>query len=103
MYVFNYVFFPQHSFLYDDRIYDCLGAIDITHIKAWVPNEYESIFRGRKSYPSQNVLLAVEFDLRFTYVLASSEGFAHVATVLWNVLERFDSLYVYEGTKNYST
>ena len=39
-------------------------------------------FRGRKSFPTQNVLAAVDFDLRFTYVLAGWEGSAHDSYVL---------------------
>ncbi|XP_047050923.1 TPD1 protein homolog 1A [Lolium rigidum] len=31
-------------------------------------------FRGRKHYNNQNVLAAVDFDMRFTYVLAGWEG-----------------------------
>jgi hypothetical protein len=34
-------------------------------------------FRGRKSYPTQNVLAVIDFDLRFTYVLAVLKGPAH--------------------------
>ena len=39
-------------------------------------------FRGRKSYPTQNVLAVVDFDLHFTYVLAEWEGSAHDSLVL---------------------
>lgn len=45
-------------------------------------------FRGRKSYPSQNVLAVVDFDLRFTYVLAGWEGSAHDSLVLKDALSR---------------
>jgi hypothetical protein len=37
----------------------------------------EHAFRGRKSYATQNVMAAVDFDLRFTYVLAGWEGTAN--------------------------
>nr|CCI55357.1 PH01B035L11.2 [Phyllostachys edulis] len=43
-------------------------------------------FRGRKSYPTQNVLAVVDFDLRFTYVLAGWEGSAHDSLVLHDAL-----------------
>jgi hypothetical protein len=33
-----------------------------------VPKAMEPAFRGRKSFTSQNVLAAVDFDGRFTYV-----------------------------------
>ncbi|WVZ50995.1 hypothetical protein U9M48_002190 [Paspalum notatum var. saurae] len=55
---------------WDPYFKDCVGAIDGTHIRASVPKDVQNSFRGRKSYPTQNVMAAVDFDLRFTYVLA---------------------------------
>ena len=52
-------------------------ALDGTHIKACLPAKSVDRFRGRKSYPTQNVLAVVDFDLHFTYVLAGWEGSAH--------------------------
>jgi len=57
----------------------------------------QATFRGRKNYPTQNVLAAVDFDLKFTYVLAGWEGSAHEATILADALERDDGLRVLEG------
>lgn len=54
----------------------------------------QAAFRGRKHYPTQNVLVAVDFDLKFTYILAGWEGSAHNATVLTDALEREDGLRV---------
>ncbi|KAM3398238.1 hypothetical protein P3S68_001752 [Capsicum galapagoense] len=49
---------------------DCIGEIDGTHIHAKV-SQYEALkYRGRKHYPTQNVLALCTFDLKFTYVLA---------------------------------
>ena len=45
----------------------------------------------------RNVLAAVDFDLKFTYVLAGWEGSAHDATILADALERQDGLKVPEG------
>jgi hypothetical protein len=47
-----------------------VGAIDGTHIHARVPSRMQVAFRGRKHHPTQNVLAAVDSDLKFTYVLA---------------------------------
>jgi hypothetical protein len=47
-------------------------------------------FRGRKHSTTQNVLAAVDFDLKFTYVLAGWEGSAHDALILADALERID-------------
>ncbi|XP_039832870.1 protein ALP1-like [Panicum virgatum] len=76
---------------------DCVGAIDGTHVYARVPAKMQAAFRGRKNYPTQNVLAAVDFDLKFTYVLAGWEGSAHDATILADALERDDGLRVAEG------
>jgi hypothetical protein len=54
-------------------------------------------FRGRKHYTSQNVLAAVDFDMRFTYVLAGWEGSAHDASILADSLSRPDGLQIPDG------
>jgi len=46
------------------------------------------------------VLAAVDFDLRFTYVLAGWDGSAHDALILAIALERDDGLRVPRGTCN---
>ena len=57
----------------------CIGAIDGTHVTARVPRLEAAAYRGRKHYTSQNVLAVVDFEMRFTYVLAGWEGSAHDA------------------------
>jgi hypothetical protein len=42
-------------------------------------------------------MAAVDFDLRFTYVLAGWEGSAHDALILADALERSDGLRVPAG------
>nr|XP_034591364.1 protein ALP1-like [Setaria viridis]XP_034591365.1 protein ALP1-like [Setaria viridis] len=76
---------------------DCIGAIDGTHVLARVPLKMQAAFRGRKHTITQNVLAAVDFDLRFTYVLAGWEGSAHDALILSDALERTDGLTVPQG------
>ncbi|WVZ49266.1 hypothetical protein U9M48_000640 [Paspalum notatum var. saurae] len=76
---------------------DCLGAIDGTHVLARVPVKMQPAFIGRKHTTTQNVLAAVDFDLRFTYVLAGWEGSAHDALILADALERTDGLRVPPG------
>lgn len=76
---------------------DCVGAIDGTHVHARVPAKISTTFRGRKHYTTQNVLAAVDFDLKFTYVLAGWEGSAHDALILADALEREDGLRVAPG------
>lgn len=48
----------------------------------------------RKHYTSQNVLAAVDFDMRFTYMLDGWEGSAHDASIL---SDSFDGLQIPEG------
>ena len=67
---------------------DCVGAIDGTHVRASVPPEIRGRFRGRKDGTTQNVLAAISFDLKFTYVLAGWEGSTHDSRVLNDAFTR---------------
>jgi hypothetical protein len=57
----------------------------------------EAAFHGRKSHPTQNILAAVDFDLRFIFVMAGWEGTTHDAIILRDALERENGLRVLEG------
>ncbi|KAL3501304.1 hypothetical protein ACH5RR_035753 [Cinchona calisaya] len=70
---------------------DCVGAIDGTHILSAVPLEIQGKFCGR---PTQNVLAAISFDLKFSYVLAGWEGSAHDSRVFEYALSRPGGLQV---------
>uniref|UniRef100_A0A2N9FH55 Uncharacterized protein n=1 Tax=Fagus sylvatica TaxID=28930 RepID=A0A2N9FH55_FAGSY len=61
---------------------DCVGAIDGTHISAWVPSQLQIPYRGRKSMCTQNVMAVCDFDMRFTFVNAGWEGTAHDSKIL---------------------
>jgi hypothetical protein len=74
-------------------------AFDGTHIPACVPFHMQDRFRGRKSITTQNVLAAVDFDLRFIYVLAGCESSAHDSYVLQDALSRPNGLNIPEGRK----
>ena len=67
------------------------------HIEAKVPIEDAPRYRGRKDYPTQNVLAACTFDLKFTYVLPRWEGTASDSRNLKNALSRRDKLKVPQG------
>ena len=67
---------------------DCVGAIDGTYVRVSVPPEIQGRFRGRKDGTTQNVLAAISFDLKFTYVLAGQEGSAHDSRVLNDAFAR---------------
>ena len=68
-------------------------------MRASVPKDIEHAFHGRKSFATQNVMAAVDFDLRFTYVLVGWEGTAHDALVLRDALERENGLRVPQGNR----
>ena len=51
-----------------------------------MPLEIQGRFRGRKDGTTQNVLAAISFDLKFTYVLVGWEGSAHDSPVLNDAL-----------------
>lgn len=61
---------------------DCIGALDGTHIDIHLGRRDQPRYRNRKSSISQNVLVACNFDMQFSYVLAGWEGSAHDGTVL---------------------
>jgi hypothetical protein len=56
----------------------------------------EAAFRGRKSHPIQNVMAAVDFVLRFTFVMTEWEGTTHDAPILRDALERENGLRIPE-------
>jgi DDE superfamily endonuclease len=53
---------------------DCIGALDGLHIPILVPELEQSVWRNRKTWISQNVLVACDFDMNFVYILPGWEG-----------------------------
>ncbi|KAL5576731.1 hypothetical protein UlMin_018430 [Ulmus minor] len=66
----------------NDIRFDCVGAIDGTHIPCIVDAHLQAAYRNRKGYTSQNVLAVLDFDLKFTYLVAGWEGSVHDSRVL---------------------
>jgi len=68
----------------------CVGALDGTHILAWVPESHinKSAYRNRKKDLSQNVLAVVDFEMNFVYVLPGWEGAANDSRVLNDAIAR---------------
>ena len=52
------------------------------HILCIVHAHLQEVFRNRKGFISQNVLAIVDFELKFTYLVAGWEGSVHDARVL---------------------
>ena len=57
----------------------CIGAIDGTHIAAFIPAAYRNLFWNRKGEITQNEFAAVRLDGTFSVVLAGGEGRLHDA------------------------
>ncbi|RWR83784.1 putative nuclease HARBI1 [Cinnamomum micranthum f. kanehirae] len=76
----NQLFYPS--------VKDCVGAIDGTHIPAWVRLEDQVRFRNRKGGLSQNVMAVVSFDMCFQYICAGWEGSASDSKILQHVVWR---------------
>jgi hypothetical protein len=72
---------------------DCIGAIDGTHI-AVVPPSHDPIrYIGRGGKATQNVLVVVDFDLRFTYASIEQPRSIHDTSVLFHALEHDKDLF----------
>ena len=76
---------------------DCIGAIDGTYVRASVPPKIQGRFHGHKNITMQNVLAAISFDLKFTYILAGWEGSAHDSRVLNDAFIRPRGFSIPEG------
>ena len=82
----TYVKLPMHSPPIPDEIRhsldfwpyfrDCIGAIDGSHVPAFVPELMCSRFWDRKGQVSQNILVACSMNMEFLYVLPGWEGSA---------------------------
>nr|XP_034896189.1 protein ALP1-like [Populus alba] len=56
---------------------NCVGAIDGTHVRAFITAANQIPFIGRKGVPTQNVMATCSFDMQFMFVWAGWEGSAH--------------------------
>ena len=56
---------------------NCIGAIDGTHVPCMVPKNLFMQHLSRKGRTTQNVMVACDFDMRFTSVLSGWPGLVH--------------------------
>jgi len=70
------------------RFINCVGCVDGSHIPVAVEEAKHAVCRNRKGWLSTNVMFAVDFSMRFTYVLAGAEGCANDQRVLQFARER---------------
>ena len=66
-------------------------------MRARVSSEDAPRYRGRKEYPTQNILAACSFDLKFTYILPGWEGTASDSKIMKNALNQSYPLKIPEG------
>ena len=62
-----------------------------------MPPKIQGSFHGRKDGTTQNMLATINFDLKFTYVLAGWEGSAHDSRVLNDAFARLGGFSIPEG------
>ena len=62
---------------------DCIGAVDGTHIWAFVAVEEHPNMRNRKGFLSQNCLFVCNFELLFTYAVTGWDG-TTADTTMWH-------------------
>ena len=67
---------------------NCLGAIDGTHIPITISQDKQAPYGNRKGTLSQNIMLACDFDLNFTFISSGWESSATDARVLRSALLR---------------
>ncbi|CAH9147048.1 unnamed protein product [Cuscuta epithymum] len=65
---------------------DCIGAIDGTHVEAKIAADKQIPFIGRQGFTTQNVMVACDFDMCFTFVLPGWEGSAHDTRIFYSAL-----------------
>ena len=62
-----------------------------------MPPEIQGRFHGRKDGTTQNVLVAISLDLKFTFVLAEWEDSAHDSRMLNDAFARSEGFSIPEG------
>jgi hypothetical protein len=75
-----------HKYILNDEAFypyfrDCIGALDGTHIPAFIPEHKRAPYHNHKGEISQNVLAACTFDIKFVYILSGWEGSTSDSTV----------------------
>jgi hypothetical protein len=60
---------------------NCVSAIDGTHTPITISEDKAATYMNRKGSLSQNVMLACDFDLNFTFISCGWEGYASDAEV----------------------
>ncbi|XP_016499001.1 uncharacterized protein LOC107817649 [Nicotiana tabacum] len=67
---------------------DCIGALDGTHVKARLPQGQAIPYIDRKGYPTQNILVVVDFNMCFIFAWVGWEEAAHDSRIFGEALRR---------------
>jgi len=78
----------EHDWNKGCEFHNVHGAIDGTHVPAFLPPAEKGPYRNRKGIITQNVLAGCTLDLLFVYVLSGWEGSVHDAQVVKYALEQ---------------
>ena len=76
-----------------------MRVINDNHVLLNILIEIQEKFQGRKEETTGNVLVAINFDLRFTYVLARWEGSVHDSRVLGDAILKSSGLKIQKDIK----
>lgn len=83
---------PHAKISTDPRFYpyfqNCLGAIDGSHVPITATPGIAAPFRNRKGTLSHNIMVACDFDLKFTFISCGWEGSATDARVLQSAMSK---------------
>ena len=66
-----------------------MSAIDGSHIPVIVPNDEIVNHVGRHGYPTKNIMVVCDFDMRFTSIVAGWPGSAHDTRIFRDTLVKY--------------
>lgn len=75
--------------VFTNFFYNCIEAIDETHIHVVMPNDKVVQHVRRYGYTTQNVLAICNFDMRFTFVVARWLGSVRDMRVFTDALRKY--------------
>ncbi|CAL5335413.1 unnamed protein product [Camellia sinensis] len=78
----------------------CIRALDGTHVQAMLPARDGGTYYGRKEYPTQNILVVYDFDMRFIFMSCGWEGSMHDSRIFKKIIENEHAPFPYPQESN---
>ncbi|XP_016734012.2 uncharacterized protein [Gossypium hirsutum] len=78
----------RHDTRYWPHFKDCIGAIDGTHIKAYISPSCQLPYIGWKGEPTQNIMAVCDFNMCFIFAFPGWEGTAHDSRIFLQALRK---------------